>query len=153
MKQALLLVAWWAAGAALCTAGSAGAAPVFKCVDAKGVTQYSEKPVPGCRGTEVDIQPLPPPSGAERPESRDLAEQERGFRRRQIEREEAEKKAAAEMQQRAKRCQQLQSELARYTQSRRVWQTDAKGERSVMDDAERERRTAALRADLSKNCS
>ena len=145
MRRALLL-------AALCTAGSAGAAPVYKCVDAKGVTQYSEKPVPGCRGTEVDIQPLPPPSGAERPESRDLAEQERGFKRRQIEREEADKKAAAEMQQRAKRCQQVQSELARYANSRRVMQTDAKGERSFMPDDERERRTAALQSEVAKNC-
>ncbi len=146
MRRAVLL-------AGLVLAGAVHAAPVYKCVDAKGVTQYSEKPVPGCRGTEVDIQPLPPPSGAERPEARDLAEQERGFRRRQIEREEAEKKAATEMQQRAKRCQQLQSELARYTQSRRVWQTDAKGERSPMDDAERERRTASLRSEISRTCS
>ena len=146
MRRAFLL-------AGLVLAGAVQAAPVYKCVDAKGVTQYSEKPVPGCRGTEVDIQPLPPPSGAERPEARDLAEQERGFRRRQIEREEAEKKAAAEMQQRAKRCQQLQSELARYTQSRRVWQTDAKGERSFMPDDEREKRTASLRSEISRTCS
>ena len=152
MRRAFLLAGVVLAGAALCTAGSAGAAPVYKCVDAKGVTQYSEKPVPGCRGTEVDIQPLPPPSGAERPESRDLAEQERGFKRRQIEREEAEKKATAEMQQRAKRCQQVQSELARYSTGRRVVQTDAKGERSFMPDDERERRVASLQAEVSKNC-
>ena len=145
MRRAFLL-------AGLVLAGAVQAAPVYKCVDAKGVTQYSEKPVPGCRGTEVDIQPLPPPSGAERPEARDLAEQERGFRRRQIEREEAEKKAAAEMQQRAKRCQQVQSELARYTNSRRVVQTDAKGERSFMPDDERDRRIASLQADVAKNC-
>ena len=138
--------------AGLVVAGAAHAAPVYKCVDAKGVTQYSEKPVPGCRGTEVDIQPLPPPSGAERPEARDLAEQERGFRRRKIEREEAEKKAAAEMQQRAKRCQQVQSELARYTNSRRVVQTDARGERSFMPDDERDRRIASLQAEVAKNC-
>lgn len=152
MRRALVVAALWAAGAVLCTAGSGGAAPVYKCVDAKGFTQYSEKPVPGCRGTEVDIQPLPPPSGAERPESRDLAEQERGFKRRQIEREEAEKQAASEMQQRAKRCQQVQSELSRYTNSRRVVQADAKGERSFMPDDERDRRIAALQGEVAKNC-
>ena len=145
MRRALALVALWAAGAA-------HAGPMYKCVDAKGVTHYSEKPVPGCRGAEIDLQPLPAPSGAERPESRDLAEQERGFRRRQLERDEAERKAAADMQQRARRCQQLQGELARYTQAGRVWQTDAKGERTIMDDAERERRTASLRAEIGKSC-
>lgn len=141
-----------AAIAALLVAGAADAASMYKCVDARGVTHYSEKPVPGCKGGEVDIRPLPPPSGKERPEARDLSEQEREFRRRQLERGEAERKAAAEAQARERRCSSLRAELARYHAARRVVQTDSKGERSYMDDAERERRMAALQAEIARTC-
>ena len=37
-------------------------AQMYKCVDARGKTQYSDKPIPGCR-TEKTIE-APPPSAA-----------------------------------------------------------------------------------------
>ncbi len=130
----------------------AGAVPMFKCVDARGVTHYSEKPVPGCKGREVDIQPLPPPSGREQPPARDLGEQDRDFKRRQVERAQGEEKAAAERKRAEQRCQALKSEQARLSAGRRVAQVDAKGERSFMDDAVREKRAAQLQEEIGRNC-
>jgi len=38
-------------------------AQMYKCVDARGKTQYSDKPIPGCR-TEKTIAAPPPPAAA-----------------------------------------------------------------------------------------
>ena len=38
-------------------------AQMYKCVDARGKTQYSDKPIPGCR-TEKTIAAPPPPAPA-----------------------------------------------------------------------------------------
>lgn len=43
------------------------AAQVYKCVDARGVTHYSDKPQPGCKGGPVDIRGSPPISGESAP--------------------------------------------------------------------------------------
>jgi len=137
---------------AMLVPAGAGAAPMFKCVDARGITHYSEKPVPGCKGREVDIQPLPPPSGREQPPARDLAEQEREFKRRQVERAQGEEKEAAERKRAEQRCQSLRSELGRLTTGRRVSQVDAKGERTFMDDAVREKRVAEVQGEIGRSC-
>ena len=41
-------------------------AQMYKCVDARGKTQYSDKPIPGCR-TEKTIEAPPPPPRAAAP--------------------------------------------------------------------------------------
>jgi len=41
-------------------------AQMYKCVDARGKTQYSDKPIPGCR-TEKTIAAPPPPAAAPAP--------------------------------------------------------------------------------------
>lgn len=38
-------------------------AQMYKCVDKQGVTHYADSPLPGCKGKEVDIRPLPSISG------------------------------------------------------------------------------------------
>jgi Domain of unknown function (DUF4124) len=138
---------------ALLAAPTAGAVQMYKCVDAKGVTHYSEAPIPGCKGKEVDIQPLPAPSGKEVAPSRELGVQEGEFRRRQLERGRAAEKAAAEAKAREQRCQSLRAEHGRVSSARRLVQVDAKGERSYADDSERERRLARLQEDIAKACS
>ena len=137
---------------AMLVPAGAGAVPMYKCVDARGVTHYSEKPVPGCKGRELDIQPLPPPSGRDQPPARDLGEQEREFKRRQVEREQAEAKAVAERKRAEQRCQALKGELGRLSTGRRVAQVDAKGERTFMEDVAREKRVAELQAEIGRNC-
>jgi hypothetical protein len=46
-----------AVGLALLTAATAHAQKVFRCVDARGGTYYTEKPAPGCKATTIDSAP------------------------------------------------------------------------------------------------
>jgi hypothetical protein len=47
------------------------AAQMFKCVDAKGRTHYTDKPLPGCKGGQTDMQPelAPKPKPAAAPQA------------------------------------------------------------------------------------
>jgi hypothetical protein len=117
-------------------------AQMYKCVDARGVVQYSDKPSPGCKGGPVDIQPIPSLSGHGTTPPPSPSQQDTDFRRRQIERErlEASQKAAQ-----AQRCARVRQELAWLSAGTRVSRIDDAGERVYMDDAAREARLADLR--------
>lgn len=132
--------------AALLAASVSAQAQMYKCVDERGVTSYSDKPRPGCKGREVDIRPIPPVSGQVKPVKSDLAGQEADFKRRQIERDFADAKDEAE---RNKQCGRLKNEYARlHSPGRLVVNINAKGERSYMDDDVRQRRVAEIREKL-----
>ena len=137
---ALLAVLW---------TGSA-AAQMYKCVDARGVTHYADKPTPGCRNTEVDIHGSPPISGALAPEIENPAQQEADFRRRQSEREETERNQRAQRAHLESRCASLRQEQAVLESGRRVIQFNEQGERVYLDDTVRERRLAEVQAALQQ---
>jgi hypothetical protein len=122
-------------------------AQMYKCVDERGVTTYSDKPRPGCKGGAVDIRPSPPLSGQVQPRSEDLAGEDAAFRRRQLERERAGAKEQAALD---KRCKSLRQEHARLSSGRRLSQVNADGERVYLPDDVRSQRleqvSAALRA-------
>ncbi len=121
-------------------------AQMYKCVDERGVTHYSDKPRPGCRGREVDIRPQQPLSGKVDTRKDDLPAQEQEFRRRRIETQRAEERDKAALW---RRCAQARSEVQRLSGSWRiVTRVDEKGERVYMEDAERERRLAKAREQL-----
>jgi len=130
-----------------------GFAQMYKCVDERGVTTYSDKPRPGCKGGEVDIRPSPPTTGSAIPrEGQDLGRQEADFQRRRIERERAEEKAASQRAALERRCSSLHTELQRLATTRRLVTVDAKGERTEVDDATRNARMATLQAEIAKQC-
>ena len=139
------------AGAALLALWMGGAsAQMYKCVDAHGVTHYADKPTAGCTNARVDIRPSPPISGRLAPPSEDTAQQEADFRRRQVERADAER---AEQKQRAalaRRCAELRYQQARLSSGRRIAQVNGQGERVFMDDQARTRRLAELQANLAR---
>ena len=122
-------------------------AQMYKCVDARGKIQYTDKPLEGCK--EADIKGSPPLSGEIRPPpAQDLPKEDADLKRRLIENEQA---AAKERQERialAARCARLRSDLQLYTAGGRIASMNAQGEREYMDDATRERRIAALRDQL-----
>ena len=121
-------------------------AQMYKCVDERGVTSYSDKPRPGCKGKEVDIRPIPPVSGQVNPDRSDVAGQEAEFRRRQIERGQAEAQDEAE---RKYQCDRLKWEYARLQFPGRIAVSiDAKGERTYMEDEARQKRSAEIREKL-----
>ena len=96
-----------------CLVAPAAQAQMYKCVDERGVTHYSDKPQPGCKGGKVDIQPSPPiGSGEPRAPAGDLKRQEVEFRNRQAQRQAAEEKDKAAQDERCARLRQEHARLA-----------------------------------------
>jgi len=120
-------------------------AQIYKCVDERGVTHYTDKPRPGCSGGPIDIRPIPPVSGKESSRSSSLAGEDADFRRRQIQREEAEarEKAAA-----AQRCSNLRSEYALLGSGVPLIKSNEHGERVYMEDATRDARMAEIKEQM-----
>ena len=138
-----------ALGIALLLAAAPAAAQMYKCVDAKGVTSYSDKPCPpGGKGKQVDIRPIPSISGGTPqapPPPEDPKRQDADFKRRQLERAQAEAAGKAEME---KHCERLRREEALLSGGGRVARITAKGERVYMDDAARDKRLAEIRDEI-----
>ena len=126
-------------------------AQMFKCVDERGVTHYTDKPRPGCKGGEVDIRGQPPISGKVTPRE-DLSSEEREFRRRQIQRERGEERDKQQAAARERRCASMHAEVQRLQTARRVATVDAKGQRTFLDDAAREQRVQQLQAEIERQC-
>lgn len=140
MKALLLAVLLaWAAGVQ---------AQMYKCVDERGVTHYSDKPRAGCRGGAVDIRPIPSLSGSVTERSDDFAREDADFKRRQNERERAAAKERAELQ---ARCKALRQEQGRLSSGRRLAQVNADGERVYVPDEVRDQRLARVR-DALRGC-
>jgi hypothetical protein len=121
---------------------------MYKCVDERGVTSYSDKPRPGCKGGKVDIQGSPPITGRVQEPQRDGAQDDAAFKRRQIERERAENTEMRARDALQQRCANLRSELGRLNNGRRLAETTPSGERVYMDDQTREQKIAQANADL-----
>ena len=123
-------------------------AQMYKCIDRNGVTHYADSPLPGCKGREVDIGPLPPLSGKLQPRTEDPARQDAEFRRRQNQRAEAEERARTAL---AARCKSLRREQAMLSGGRPLLRFNDQGERVYVPDEEREQRLARLR-DAARAC-
>jgi hypothetical protein len=121
-------------------------AQVYKCVDERGVTHYSDKPRAGCKGGKVDIQPIAPVSGTVSPaRPADLSQQDADFKRRQMEREHAE---AADKAERDQRCARLRYEHGVLATGYRMAELNNQGERVYVDDASRDARLVKLKEEL-----
>lgn len=128
--------------ALLLAAAGPAQAQMVKCVDERGVTHYTDKPRPGCKGGEVNIRSSPPIGDKLRSRSEDFGREDVDFRRRQLSRERDDEKASVA---RARQCARDRNEQARLEVARRVVTgVDAKGERVFMDDETRRRRLADL---------
>lgn len=125
---------------------------MYKCVDERGVTHYTDKPRPGCKGGEVDIRGQPPISGKLAPRKEDFGREERDYQRRRIGRERGEERDRQQLAAKQRRCASLRAELQRLQSQRRVVVVDAKGERTFMDDAAREKRVAQLSDETARGC-
>ena len=92
---------------------------MVKCVDERGVTHYTDRPPPGCKGGEVDIRGQPPISGKVTPAREDVRGDEREFQRRQIQRTRQEEAEARQLAQQKQRCDNMRAELQRASAVRR----------------------------------
>jgi hypothetical protein len=122
-------------------------AQMYKCLDERGVTHYTDQPRPGCKGGMVDIQASPPLTGGVKPPTtaEDLARQETDFKRRQIEQQQAEANDKAALEE---RCERLRREHAVLASGIRVFKLNSQGEPVYFDDATRDARLAKLKAEL-----
>jgi len=133
-------------------AAPAAQAQMYKCLDARGVTQYTDKPCAAGRGGEVDIRGQPPISGKVTPYREDLRRDERDFQRRESQRERERQADEKQAQARQKRCEQQRAQLLRLEEQRRIASVNAKGERVFLDDSSRQQRVEQLRAEIARSC-
>ena len=127
-------------------------AQMYKCVDESGVTHYTDKPRPGCKGGKVEIRPIPPPSGKERAPGPDATGAERDFQRRQIDRARADEAEARLQEQQKRRCASLRSEHGLLQGGGAIFYVDDKGNRVYLEDQARARRGAELQAEIARSC-
>lgn len=140
------------------------AAQVYKWVDEKGVTQYSEKPPPGTKAQTVKT---PPPKSVvedkdkdkQKSQAKTWQEKEAEFRKRQIEVEEDRQKGEAE-EAKARRqaaikreaCIGARRDLAALQEQRPVYDLDERGERRYLGDKERAETIKEAQQFIEKNC-
>jgi hypothetical protein len=137
------------AAVALLAIAGAGHAQVHKCIDERGITHYGDNPRPGCKGATVRIRPIPSLSGKDASGATiDYRMQDAEFRRRQVERAQAEQDAKEDL---ARQCKPQRAEAGRLMSGGRVIShvTD-NGEVVYMEDAARDRRLAELREALRR---
>lgn len=129
---------------ALATAGAH--AQIYKWYDEKGRARYGERPPAG-----VSARLLAPPApGAQEKRGPSLDEQEAEFRRRQIEKREAEERHAAAAKVRARQCESLREELS-YSESLRLFRYE-RGEKVYFSDAERKAHAGKVRGLITQHC-
>ena len=141
------------AGAALQAAPATAA--LYKWTDANGRVVYSDQPPSGNVKAEV-MGSAPPPSNPNA--VKDLANQDAELKKRQLERADDAKKAEKSRTDAARNqdfCVQARSQLATLQQTMVVlYRLNEKGERVVVDDAERQDRIGQLdRMMRERNCA
>jgi hypothetical protein len=120
---------------------SASFGQTYKWRDAAGNVQYSDTPPPpGAK----DVQQLHRSKSAPAPAAaaRSYTDQDAEFRKRLVEKQEADTKqakAADDERTRVRNCEQAKAQLAALESGARMVQVNAVGERVPLDDAERER--------------
>lgn len=150
MKRALLflVVLGFAAGAS---------AQQFRWIDKDGRVQYGDTPPPGVKATRLKPPPAgsaPAPAAAGKKDEKPLSP-EAAYRKRQQEREEAEKKAAQEAKDaEAKRvnCTAAQAQVRQIQSGQRITSTNAAGERVYIDDAQRAQELERAQRGVSEWC-
>jgi hypothetical protein len=123
----------WLAPLALVALG-AMAQPMYKWVDEKGVTHFSESPPPDGKATKVEVKP----TGTEKPRTDDWKERELESRQRRAQKEGADEETRKkEERERTQRCTRAREGLDTVTNTRRVYRLDEKGERVYLEDKDR----------------
>ena len=129
------------------------AAEVYKWVDEKGVTHYSEKPPPNHKSKQVIIRDTGPrqgvaPDGA----AAALKDKDIQFRQRQTLREQEEVKDAQEKAARERWCREARVQLGDLKTMRRIYDLNDKGERVYKSDSERDALLGTREAELNQRC-
>jgi len=149
---------------------SANAFPsLIKWVDADGQVHYSDVPPPPDARTKIlrstsnksgtdstnDTTPAESPAAGSSGEPKSAVEREAELKKAQQEKKEAAEKAAKEQAKTDEKkayCDSLNQNLRTLQQGVRIVEVDAKGERSFLEDEQRQQRIAKVQQDISTNC-
>ena len=113
---------------------AAAAQTMYKWVDEKGVTHFSESPPPDGKAAKIEVKPV----GNEAPRSDDWKQRDLESRQRRAAKEAVDSEVQKrEQQMRGSRCSTARRELDGLKNARRFYKIDAKGERVYVEDAER----------------
>ena len=127
---------------------------IYKWVDEKGVTHFSEHPPPdGAKAQKIEPKVTPPSSDAK---PRDWKALEMEQRKKGIESvQKAEREAAREHNEEARRknrCTQAQRDLYVLQRERPIYSINEKGEKVYMEDKDRPAEIAQARSDVASFC-
>ena len=131
------------------------AGAIYKWVDEKGVTHFSQDPPPdGRKATKVEPKVTPPSGPAAAPT--DWKKKEQDSRKQRIEREQGDEAAKArahnEAAERANRCNRAKRDLEVLSLQVPVYSRNERGERVYVEDKDRESEKAAARRVIEANC-
>jgi hypothetical protein len=130
---------------------------LMKCIGKDGKVEYANQCPPGSKEQTMGIKSAPPAAASDsaKPE-KSLAERDAEFRKRQIEKREAEAKDAkktAENEQRKRACDNARAYLKNLEARNRVVKFDPKtGERIYLEEAQYASETAAAQRSVEANC-
>jgi hypothetical protein len=140
----------------LISPGAPGAG-IYKWVDDKGVTHYSESPPEGRASSTLKPPPAPPRGAVGAPTPKTWQEKEQEFQRRRAERGETEtKRETQETEDRVakdRRCRIAQNRLQVLQTQRPVYRFNAKGEREYYDDATRASEIGRVKDEIAATCN
>ena len=131
-------------------------AQMYKWVDEKGVTHYTDSPPPDGKGAKVDIRPATGGGGPAPAGGADWKQKEADARQQRIEKDQKSQQAEKQDQDRStakyNNCAEAQRRLDILTAPRPVYETDDKGQKVYLDDKERDRAIANWQANVKKYC-
>lgn len=147
---AWIAVAFASLAASLPAAVHAGT--MYKWVDEKGVTHFSEDPPPDGKAQKIDVKPLPPSSDAPAAPPQDWRARELELRQKRLDKERAERKSQQEAGVREARCLRAQRALEQLNRQRPIYDVDKQGNRVYMDDKERAAEIEGARKAIEASC-
>lgn len=135
----------------------AGWGQVYKWVDEKGVTHYTETPPPDGKGQKIKVSPrsADPDAAKANPGAKSWQEQEIEFRQRRVEAEEAARKQEANaIRERAVRraCVAARADLENLRMQRPIVRIDERGERRYIEDKERAELIRRTEQAIQRDC-
>lgn len=154
MKQLL-------AGCVLLMAAGAAAAQVMECFDVKGTKTIAQFCPPGTvrenKLMKGGAGPGPASGSTSAAPAKSLAERDADFKKRALERQEAEKKeekAQADAKESERNCLDARAQLRALQDGQRIARTDPKtGERTVLEDKDRPAEIAAAQKSVDSWCN
>ena len=134
---------------------AASAQTMYKWVDEKGVTHFSQDPPPdGRKASKVEPKVIPPSSSAKPKDDWKAREQEaRKARLEKDQKSEYERgKAHNDAAERANKCNEARRQLTILARQTPVYTKNDKGERVYLDDKDRPAEVAAWQKDVDTYC-